>query len=159
MTRMTQDQIRCCRTLCECGMCGLPVRLAPAEFEPSIGRTFSIKAGDALLLMSLRIYPANRFRENAVLIGDLSGRLPFSAARRLSPEQAIQFIQDLGIPDEFFKSVLVAMGWIKPLVACDEPPDGWLEADHDEPPDEPDDWLEAAYESREPTDTELDDWA
>lgn len=120
MTQITQDPGRC-RTHCECGMCGLPVRLVPGDTRS----VFDIKAGD-VLLMSVSISRVRRPREQAVMVGDLSGRVPFSAAQRLSPEKAIQFIQDLGIPDEFFKSALVDLGWIEPLDDC-EPPDDWLE--------------------------------
>ncbi len=130
-----KDQTQHCRTLCECGMHGFPVRLVPGNSSYK----FDIKAGD-VLLMSLSISRVRRPREDAVMVGDLSGRVSFSKARRLRPEQAIQFIQDLGIPDEFFRSHLVVLGWVKrPASVTSELP--------------PDHWLEAAYESR----TELAD--
>ncbi len=122
MTRTIKHPIRSCNTSCECGMCGLPVRLVAGDSS----RKFVIKAGEVVLL-GLHIHPArSTSRERAVLVGDMSGRVPLSKARQLSPEEAIRFVKNLGLPEMFFRAVLANFGWIRPpaCVNCDEPGDG-----------------------------------
>jgi hypothetical protein len=122
MTRTTSSPTPRCETLCQCGTCGFPVRLVPTD--SSAGRAFDVKAGE-VTLVGLYVYPARAMskRESAVLVGDMSGRVPFSKAQRLSPEDAIRFVKSLGFPGMLFVPVLVELGWIEPpaCVDCGEP--------------------------------------
>ncbi len=119
MSRMIQDEGRHCATICQCGMCGKPVRLVHADS----GQAFAVKAGEfnllRLVIMPVEMHGKPTPRSEAVRLEHWNGTLPMTTSKPLSPEEAVQFVRGLGLPDEFFRHALAEYDWIN-LPACVE---------------------------------------